>query len=166
MMTTIVFCIPRGFSVHCQLTHRHHVLLFWTSCVLIISASYLSQLFQTSKSPGRDSQKRGPSVIIAKPGSYHRPTNSAVPVIGGHRYWQGQTLHPDSGQARVETRSGRSPRRHSPGYKKAAQAAPRMPTNSSGLLGVSFSKLSNFKHLRARGDASQKKASENNKADR
>ncbi|KAK5899225.1 hypothetical protein CesoFtcFv8_008724 [Champsocephalus esox] len=127
---------------------------------------HIGQLFQTSKSPGRDSRQRGPSVIIAKPGSYHRPTNSAVPVIGGRRYWQGQTLHPDSGQARVETRSGRSPRRHSPGYKKAAQAAPRMPTNPSGLLGVSFSKLSNFKHLSARGDASQKKASENNKADR
>ncbi|XP_033985337.1 protein FAM83G [Trematomus bernacchii] len=127
---------------------------------------HIGQLFQTSKSPGRDSRQRGPSVIIAKPGSYHRPTNSAVPVIGGHRYWQGQTLHPDSAQARVESRSGRSPRRQSPGYRKATQAAPRMPTNPLGLLGVSFSKLSNFKHLRARGDASQKKASENNKADR
>ncbi|KAK5865777.1 hypothetical protein PBY51_020019 [Eleginops maclovinus] len=127
---------------------------------------HIGQLFQTSKSPSRDSRQRVSRVIIAKPGSFHRPTRSAAPVIGGHRYWQGQTLQPESAQARTENRSGRSPRRHSPGYWKAGQDAPRMPTNPSGLLGVSFSKLSNFKHLRARGDASQKKASENNKADR
>ncbi|KAI4833426.1 hypothetical protein KUCAC02_016330 [Chaenocephalus aceratus] len=40
---------------------------------------HIGQLFRPPKSPGRDSQKRGPSVIIAKPGSYHRPTNSCRP---------------------------------------------------------------------------------------
>ncbi|XP_026215183.1 protein FAM83G [Anabas testudineus] len=127
---------------------------------------HIGQLFQPSRSPGRDARLRGPKVIIAKPGSYHRPARPAVPVIGGHRYWQGQMLQPDSAQLRVETRSGRSPRRHSPGYGKTDHAAPQPPANQSGLLGVSFSKLNNFRHLRARGGASQKKASHNNKAAR
>lgn len=127
---------------------------------------HIGQLFRTSKSPGRDGRQGGPKVIIAKPGSYHRPSPAGVPVIGGHRYWHGQTLQPDSAQARVETRSGRSPRRHSPGYRKTDQASPQPPDNTSGLLGVSFSKLSNLRHLRARGGASQKKATQNKKADR
>lgn len=122
------------------------------------------QLFQTSRSPGRDIT--GPKVIIAKPGSFHRPTRTAAPVIGGHRYWQGQMLQPDSAQLRGESRSGRSPRRHSPSYKKTDHSSPQPPAYSSGLLGVSLSKLSNFKHLRARGGASQKKASQSNKAAR
>ncbi|KAK2918747.1 protein FAM83G [Channa argus] len=126
---------------------------------------HIGQLFHTSRSPGRDVRLQGPKVIIAKPGSYHRPTRAAVPVIGGHRYWQGQMLHPDSAQV-PERRSGRSPRRHSPGYKKADQTSSHEPANPSGLLGVSFSKLSNFRHLRARGGAPQKKATQNNKAAR
>ncbi|KAF1395505.1 hypothetical protein PFLUV_G00012200 [Perca fluviatilis] len=124
---------------------------------------HIGQLLQTSKSPGRDARQRGPKVIIAKPGSFHRPTRAAVPVIGGHRYWQGQMLQPNS---RVETRSGRSPRRHSPSYRKTDHATPQQPANPSGLLGVSFSKLSNFKHLRPRGGVPQKKGSQNSKADR
>lgn len=117
---------------------------------------HIGQLFQGSRSPGRDPRLRGPKVIIAKPGSFHRPTRAAGPVIGGHRYWQGQTLQP-------ETRSGRSPRRHSPGYRKADHASPQPPANQSGLLGVSFSKASNLKHLKARSGASQKKVPQNNK---
>ncbi|KAK2817276.1 hypothetical protein Q5P01_025467 [Channa striata] len=128
---------------------------------------HIGQLLQTSRSPGRDARLQGAKVIIAKPGSYHRPTRAAVPVIGGHRYWQGQMLHPDSAQIRLEPRSGRSPRRHSPGYRKADHTSPQPAANPSGLLGVSFSKLSNFKHLRARGGgAPQKKATQNNKASR
>ncbi|XP_042340638.1 protein FAM83G [Plectropomus leopardus] len=127
---------------------------------------HIGQLFQTSKSPGRDARQKGPKVIIAKPGSFHRPTRAAVPVIGGHRYWQGQLLQPDSARLRVETRSGRSPRRHSPGYRKTDHSSPQPPANPSGLLGVSFSKLNNFRHLRARGGGPQKKASQYNKADR
>lgn len=127
---------------------------------------HIGQLFQTSRSPGRDARVRGPTVVLAKPGSYHRPTRAAGPVIGGHRYWQGQMLQPDSTQLRVETRSGRSPRRHSPSYKKAANTSPQPPAIQAGLLGMSFSKLNTFKHLRARGGAQQKKASQNNKAAR
>ncbi|GAA6229621.1 protein FAM83G-like [Lates japonicus] len=127
---------------------------------------HIGQLFQTSRSPGRDGRLRANKVIIAKPGSFHRPARAAVPVIGGHRYWQGQTLHPDSTQLRAEPRSGRSPRRHSPGHRKMEQGSPQPPANPSGLLGVSFSKLNNFRHLRARGGVSQKKVSQNNKASR
>ncbi|XP_070781185.1 protein FAM83G isoform X2 [Enoplosus armatus] len=123
---------------------------------------HIGQLFQTSKSPGRDGRQRGTKVVIAKPGSFHRPTRAAGPVIGGHRYWQGQTLQPDS--VRLETRSGRSPRRHSPGYRKTDHTSPQPPGYPSGLLGVSFSKLSNLRHLRARGEASPKKASQNKAA--
>lgn len=124
---------------------------------------HIGQLFQTSRSPGPDGRLRGPKVVIAKPGSFHRPARAAGPVIGGHRYWQGQMLQPDSAQLRVESRSGRSPRRHSPGYRKTDHIAPQPPANQSGLLGVSFSKVSNLRHLRARGGASQKKAPQNNK---
>ncbi|XP_023273158.1 protein FAM83G isoform X2 [Seriola lalandi dorsalis] len=127
---------------------------------------HIGQLFQTSRSPGRDTRMRGPKVVIAKPGSYHRPTRAAGPVIGGHRYWQGQMLQPDSAQLRTDTRSSRSPRRHSPGYRKMDHALPHPPDNSSGLLGVSFSKVNNFRHLRARGGMTQKKAFQNNKATR
>lgn len=123
---------------------------------------HIGQLFQTSRSPGRDARIRGTKVVIAKPGSFHRPARAAGPVIGGHRYWQGQTLQPDPGH----TRSGRSPRRHSPSYRNTDHAQPQPPANSSGLLGVSFSKLGNLRHLRARGGAPQKKAPQNNKAAR
>lgn len=127
---------------------------------------HIGQLFQNSRSPGPDGRLRGPKVVIAKPGSFHRPARAAGPVIGGHRYWQGQMLQPDSPQLRVESRSGRSPRRHSPGYRKTDHIAPQPPANQSGLLGVSFSKVSNLRHLRARGGASQKKAPQNNKTAR
>lgn len=125
---------------------------------------HIGQLFQTSKSPGRDARLSGAKVVIAKPGSFHRPTRASGPVIGGHRYWHGQMLHPESAHLGVETRSGRSPRRHSPGYRKTDHISPQPPANPSGLLGVSFSKLSNLKHLKNRGGASPKKASQNNKA--
>ncbi|XP_041641177.1 protein FAM83G [Cheilinus undulatus] len=127
---------------------------------------HIGQLFKTSKSPGRDGRLRGNTVVLAKPGSFHRPTRAAGPVIGGHRYWQGQTLQSESSQFHGETRSGRSPRRHSPGYRKTDHASPQPPTNASGLLGVSFSKLNNLKHLRARAGVPQKKMSQNNKATR
>ncbi|XP_062290047.1 protein FAM83G [Scomber scombrus] len=123
---------------------------------------HIGQLFQDSRSPGRDARQKGPKVVIAKPGSFHRPTRATGPVIGGHRYWQGQTLQPDSAHMHGETRSGRSPRRHSPGYRKADNASTQPPANQSGLLGVSFSKLNNLKHLRARAGAPQKKVSQNN----
>ncbi|XP_017263205.1 protein FAM83G [Kryptolebias marmoratus] len=123
------------------------------------------QLFPASRSPARDARLRGQKVIIAKPGSYHRPPRTAGLVIGGHRYWQGQkAAPPESAQLRVETRSGRSPRRHSPGYRKAGHASPQPPADPSGFLGVSLSKLSNFRNLKMRGGANQKKVPQNNKA--
>ncbi|XP_047435177.1 protein FAM83G [Mugil cephalus] len=128
---------------------------------------HIGLLFQSSRSPGRDMRLRGPKVVIAKPGSFHRPTRASGPVIGGHRYWQGQMLHPNyagSQELSANTRSGRSPRRHSPSYRKTS--SPQPPPNPSGLLGVPLSKLSNFRNLKAKGGALQKKASQNNKADR
>lgn len=123
---------------------------------------HIGQLFQSSRSPGR------PKVIIAKPGAYHHPSRAAAPVIGGHRYWQqAQMLQPDSAQQNSQTRSGRSPRRHSPSYRKGLQQpSDQPPANPPGLLGMSFSKLSNLKHLKARAGASQKKVPQMNKANR
>ncbi|XP_053709043.1 protein FAM83G [Synchiropus splendidus] len=115
---------------------------------------HIGQLFRLSRSPARDSP--GPKVVLAKPGSFHRPSRASGPVIGGHRYWQSQTLQPDS----PGVPSARSPRRHSPGYRKGDPAQPAL----AGPLGVPFSKLSNFRHLRGRGGASQKKVSQSNKA--
>ncbi|CAL8271712.1 unnamed protein product [Gadus morhua 'NCC'] len=116
---------------------------------------HIGQLFQSSRSPGR-----GPKVIVAKPGSHHRPGNSSTRVIGGHRYWQGlgQQMHVDSDRARAS----RSPRRHSPGYRKegnAGSTAQPTPSNPTGILGVSFSKLGHLKHLKTRAGGLQKKAS-------
>lgn len=141
----------------------HHALLI--QLVLFFFILYL-QLFQTSRSPGPDSRAKGPKVVVAKPGSYHRPTRAAGPVIGGHRYWQSQMLQSNSSQLRTETRSGRSPRRHSPSYRKTDSAAQQQPppgTTQPGLLGLPFSKLNHLKHLRSRGATSQKKASQSNK---
>lgn len=142
----------------------HHALLI--QLVFFFLILYL-QLFQTSRSPGPESRAKGPKVVIAKPGSYHRPARAAGPVIGGHRYWQSQMLHSDSPQLRGETRSGRSPRRHSPSYRKtdsAAQQQQQPPaTSQPGLLGLPFSKLNHLKHLRTRGATSQKKTSQSNK---
>lgn len=121
---------------------------------------HVGQAYQVSRSPGRDARMSGPKVVLAKPGSFHRPTRAAGPVIGGYRYWQGQTLQADSGRPRTETRSGRSPRRHSPGYKT------QLGTDQSALLGMPFSKLGNYRHLRGRGGASQKRLTQSNKATR
>ncbi|XP_072320123.1 protein FAM83G isoform X2 [Eucyclogobius newberryi] len=117
---------------------------------------HIGQLFEGSRSPSRA------KVIVAKPGSFHRPSGAAAPVIGGHRYWQTQMLQPNPA---TQTRAGRSPRRHSPGYKKSQQSSGEQPP-AAGLLGVSFSKLSNLKHLKARAGVSQKKVPQMNKANR
>ncbi|CAG5928699.1 unnamed protein product [Menidia menidia] len=122
---------------------------------------HIGQLFQTSRSPARDERLKGPKVIIAKPGSYHRPSRAAGLVVGGHRYWQGQTLHPDS----AHLRSGRSPRRHSPGSRKVDHSSPQLSSDPSGLFGASLSKFSNFRNFRTRGGTSQKKGSQNNNND-
>ncbi|KAM4751344.1 protein FAM83G [Anableps anableps] len=118
---------------------------------------------QTSRSPAHDARFRGPKVILAKPGSFHRPPRTAGLVIGGHRYWQGQLVPPDSGHLRVEPRSGRSPQRHSPGYRKTS---PQPTADQTGLFGVPLSKLSSFRNLKGRAGTSQKKASQTNKATR
>ncbi|KAM9819594.1 protein FAM83G [Syngnathus typhle] len=128
----------------------------------------LGQLFSSSRSPGRDGRLRGTKVVIAKPGSFHRPQRAINPVIGGHRYWHGQTLQPDSALTRADTRSSRSPRRHSPGYRKGATtSSPLRAANPTGGI-APMSKLNNLKHLKVRGGTSQKKMAQNsgNKASR
>ncbi|XP_051941115.1 protein FAM83G [Hippocampus zosterae] len=119
----------------------------------------LGQLFQLSRSPGRDGRLRGTKVVIAKPGSFHRPQRATGPVIGGHRYWHGHTLQPDAALTRAETRSSRSARRHSPGDRKGANTSSPLPAaNSSGGIAP----LSNLRHSKVRGGALQKKVSQNN----
>ncbi|XP_071032065.1 protein FAM83G-like [Oncorhynchus clarkii lewisi] len=122
---------------------------------------HIGQLFQSSRSPGRDGRQSGRAkVVIAKPGSVHRSPLASCPAIGGHRYLQGQSLQPS------DTRSSRSPRRHSPAYKGAGlspgHASPRRASNPAGAMGVSFSKLTN-QLLRGRYIAPQTKASLDNK---
>lgn len=127
----------------------------------LISPFFPPQLFSSARSPGRHGQTKGAKVVIAKPGSFHRPTQASGPVIGGPRYWRS-----NSPQMRSETRSGRSPRRHSPGYRNAEHTSPQPPGNTSGFLGISLSKVGNLKYLKARGGASQKRASQNTKGAR
>ncbi|XP_028314848.1 protein FAM83G-like [Gouania willdenowi] len=119
------------------------------------------RLFGGSRSPGREAKLRGNKVIITKP-SFHRPARAAGPAMGGYRYWQRPPMEPDSAPQFMHSRSGRSPRRHSPGYKKTDRSTPQPQAGHSGLLGVSFPKLSNFRPLRSRG-GSQKKMSQSNK---
>ncbi|KAF7662669.1 hypothetical protein LDENG_00230240 [Lucifuga dentata] len=123
---------------------------------------HIGQLLHTPRSPDREGRLRGPKAAIGKPGDFHQPHRGSGPVISGHRYWHGQTLQPDSAQLHAETRSGRSPRRHSPGYRKTEHTSPHPPANPSGLLGLSLSKLNNFRLLRARAGMPQKKASQTN----
>ncbi|XP_072772444.1 uncharacterized protein fam83gb isoform X2 [Nerophis lumbriciformis] len=121
-------------------------------------------LFQMSRSPGRDGRPRGPKVVIAKPGSYHRPQRAAGPVIGGHRYWQAQRLHPDPALAGPGARSGRSPQRPGLGFKKTAHTSSQSPGASPS--GAAHSKMNSFRLLKARGAAVQKKSSQTSKASR
>ncbi|KAM4594475.1 protein FAM83G [Fundulus diaphanus] len=123
----------------------------------------LGQIFQISRSPARDARLRGPKVIIAKPGRFHAPPRTAGHVIGGHHYRQELLMPPGSAQLHLEVRSGRSPRRHSPGYRKTS---PQPTADQMGFLGVSLSKLSSLKNLKGRAGTSQKKASQMNKAAR
>ncbi|XP_061685535.1 protein FAM83G [Syngnathoides biaculeatus] len=127
----------------------------------------LRHMFPSSKSPGRDGRPRSTKVVISKPGSFHRPHRAIGPVIGGHRYWHGQLLHPDAALTRTETRSSRSPRRHNPSYSKGANAS--SPSRAAKMAdGIAPpSNLNNFRLLKGRGGASQKKVSQNsNKASR
>ncbi|XP_061736566.1 protein FAM83G [Nerophis ophidion] len=118
-------------------------------------------LFQMSRSPGRDGRPRGPKVVIAKPGSYHRPQRAAGPVIGGHRYWQAHRMQPEPALAGPHARSGRSPQRPGLGFKKTAHTSSQSPS------GPAHSKMSSLRLLKTRGTAvSQKKSSQNSKASR
>ncbi|XP_077575415.1 protein FAM83G-like [Stigmatopora nigra] len=127
----------------------------------------IGKIFSFSKSPNRDGRPRGTKVIIAKPGSFHRPQRAGGIVIGGHRYWHGQTRHLDTPLMRNETRSSRSPRRHSPDYSKKAvnSFSPSRGANPAGI--TPMSKLNNCKYFKGQGGATQKKVSQSsNKASR
>ncbi|MBN3280226.1 FA83G protein, partial [Polyodon spathula] len=96
---------------------------------------------------GENRLARGPvKVVIAKPGSHHRPTKRAAPVIGGHKYWQGKAYNsskmgPGFSVSHVKSTSGRS----SPN----GLTQHKVPVDSSRIpFGIAFSKLSQFKHLR------------------
>lgn len=121
--------------------------------------SVFFQLFPAARSPGHNEQPKE-AKVIAKQRGFHPPSGACGPaVIGGHHYWQ-----PDSPQLQSEARSGRSPRRHGPTSRNTEHTSP--PADTSGLLGISLSKLGNLKYLKGRGGASQKRASQNNKAAR
>ncbi|MGH0117031.1 UNVERIFIED_CONTAM: hypothetical protein FKN15_024976 [Acipenser sinensis] len=103
------------------------------------------QMYQMSDSENR--LARGPvKVVIAKPGRYHRPTKRTAPVIGGHKYWQGKAyssakMGPGFSLSHVKSNSGHS----SPN----GLIQDRVPVDSSRTpFGISFSKLSQIKHLR------------------
>lgn len=114
---------------------------------LSLSLSFVFfQLFPAARSPGRNERPKEAKVVIAKRG-FHCPTGASGPMIGGHRY----------GQIRSGTRSGRSPRRHSPSSRNIQHTSSM--ADASGLLGISLSKL-NLKYLKGRGGASQKRATQ------
>ncbi|XP_068176888.1 protein FAM83G-like [Antennarius striatus] len=116
---------------------------------------HIGQLFQTSRSPVRNSHQRR-----VKPGSFLPAAHASSAAMGAYRYSDGQMLPVELAPLRAETRSGRSPQRQN--YRNIDQAP--LPANPSGLLGVSFSKLNNLRHLRARVGASQKKSTQNKSA--
>ncbi|KAJ8363975.1 hypothetical protein SKAU_G00128060 [Synaphobranchus kaupii] len=116
-----------------------------------------------------ESRGRGPAkVVIAKPGSFHRPRKAAALVIGGHKYWQGKLLNPDKLPARhgspnrlsrmqhANAQSGRSPVRHSSPHRTQA---PHTLGDSQNPFGISFAKLSQVKLLKGKisGSSLQKK---------
>ncbi|KAG7491958.1 hypothetical protein MATL_G00009170 [Megalops atlanticus] len=140
------------------------------------------KLYQTSsRSPAStirgewEGQGRGTAkVVLAKPGCYHRPAKAAGPVIGGHKYWQGKLFSQDkssSGRCSpnrlaqmqlANSRTGRSPSRHSSTYRQSQgqsgrpghHCSPQRPHATQGdsqaPFGISFAKLSQFKHLKGK----------------
>ncbi|XP_036380392.1 protein FAM83G [Megalops cyprinoides] len=122
-----------------------------------------------------ESQGRGTAkVVLAKPGCYHRPAKAAGPVIGGHKYWQGKLFSQDkssSGRCSpnrlaqmqlANSRTGRSPSRHGSPYRQSQgqsgrpshHCSPQRPHATQGdsraPFGISFAKLSQFKHLKGK----------------
>ncbi|MBN3306812.1 FA83G protein, partial [Amia calva] len=93
----------------------------------------------------RESQSRGPvRVVIAKPGSYHRPTKTAAPVIGGHKYWQSKALNHIKAESSYPTSRGRlASGRNSPNRQQ-------LVNSSQTPFGISLAKLSQVKHLQRR----------------
>lgn len=128
------------------------------SCLISFSPhSVFSQLLPAARSPGHNEPPKEAKGVEQL--NLHRPAGASDLATRGRRDWQ-----PHAPQLPSEKRSGRSPRRHSPGSRNAERTAP--PADTSGLLGISLSKLSNLKYLKGRGGASQKRASQNNKAAR
>ncbi|KAJ8001314.1 hypothetical protein DPEC_G00168260 [Dallia pectoralis] len=108
-------------------------------------------------SPGLDRRQRGRvKVVIAKPGSFYRLPRASVTVIGGHRYWHGQSLQPS------ETRSSRTIQRPAERWAGSLPCDVTTRRSCDWPGGVSSSKLSNTLH-RALVGASQKKIHLTNK---
>lgn len=121
------------------------------------------QLYRTvSRSPVRDIYGRA-KVVNTNPGAFYTPPNSSGHVIGGHRYWQGQTYDPELPSSGLRhqnmNRTGRSPQRHNPAYMieglqstalQRKSHSPQRQVETRTPLGISFSKLASFKHLRGK----------------
>ncbi|KPP79089.1 protein FAM83G-like [Scleropages formosus] len=138
----------------------------------------------SSRPPGnitsmdRQGQPRGNTkVVIAKPGSYHRPAKAAGPVIGGHKYWQGKLFNQDKAIGGYITsnklvpgllgnsRTGRTPYRYRQdldgqmgksrtgntlGQSSSLHRIPPTLGENCTPCGISISKLSQFKHLKGK----------------
>ncbi|KAK6283315.1 hypothetical protein J4Q44_G00390960 [Coregonus suidteri] len=122
-----------------QFSPQHYTELlsddFTNRCLLKWLKLWDQVLFQSSRLHGRDGRQRGGAkVVVAKPGSVHRSPRASGPVIGGHGYWQGQSLQTS------ETRSSRLPRQHIPAYKGAGRspghASLRRASNPAGAMGA------------------------------
>ncbi|XP_064178672.1 protein FAM83G [Anguilla rostrata] len=128
-----------------------------------VSRSPASILRNNWESQGRAAAK----VVIAKPGSFHRPRKTAGLVIGGHKYWQGKLLNQDKFPARHSSPSrlahmqpGQSRPSHSPSRHSSPHRTEALPTLASQTpFGISFAKLSQVKHLKGKisGSPLQKK---------
>ncbi|KAG2455618.1 protein FAM83G [Polypterus senegalus] len=103
--------------------------------------------FNTAQ-PEWEQQKlsRGPvKVVIAKPGSYHRPSKAMAPVIGGHRYWHSKGFacgKPGFGPPM-------SPNRSISGHN-LADGLLQKTDSSRTPFGISYNKLSQVKLLKGK----------------
>lgn len=122
------------------------------------------QLYRTvSRSPVRDIYGRA-KVGSTNPGPFHTPPNGSGHVIGGHRYWQGKMYDPELPSSGLRqhnlNRTGRSPQRQSSAYRIEGLQSTDLQRKSHSPqrqvetpLGISFSKLANFRHLRGKVSA-------------
>uniref|UniRef100_A0A3B4AT04 Scaffolding anchor of CK1 domain-containing protein n=1 Tax=Periophthalmus magnuspinnatus TaxID=409849 RepID=A0A3B4AT04_9GOBI len=131
---------------------------------LVATGNHISPTSSDQNSSKQNSNSQLPTGLKIMKGRL-KEVQEELPLHPGLAHLEkSQMLPPDPGQPTSQTRSGRSPRRHSPSYRKGQQPSDQLSANPAGLLGVPFSKLSNLKHLKARAGVSQKKVPQMNKA--